>query len=120
MSFVGPRPLTEEVLSLYKHDKNKVLSVLPGLTGLGSLIFSDEEALYPEGKDPIKFYKSIIVPYKLKMELYFLKHNGFKLWFYLILLTIYILIFKDKRRIWKIFKDLPFPPQELQKDLDWC
>jgi len=112
MSLVGPRPLTEEVLSLYKSEKDKVV---PGLTGLGSLIFSDEEALCPEGADPIEFYKKIIVPYKLEVELYFLKYNSFKLWLYIILLTIYVLIFKNKKWIWKIFKDLPPPPKEVQK-----
>ena len=44
MSFVGPRPLTKEVFSLYNEETQKIIStVKPGLTGIGSIFFSDEE-----------------------------------------------------------------------------
>lgn len=46
MSFVGPRPLMMKSYNVYPESlRNDIYSVKPGLTGIGSIIFRDEENL---------------------------------------------------------------------------
>src|ERR1700759_898004 len=46
MSFVGPRPLMKVVFDRYTDDmKDKVYRARPGLTGIGSIVFRDEELI---------------------------------------------------------------------------
>ena len=45
MSFIGPRPLLEEYLPLYNEEQSKRHNVKPGLTGIGSIVFRDEEEI---------------------------------------------------------------------------
>ena len=46
--------------------QSKIYNVKPGLTGIGSIIFRDEESIISAVKDedPHEFYKRIIAPYK--------------------------------------------------------
>ena len=45
MSVIGPRPLTPENNNLYSENvKDKLAKVRPGLSGVGSIIFRDEES----------------------------------------------------------------------------
>src|SRR5688572_9809410 len=46
MSFVGPRPVMQKSFDAYPEEVQKVIyNVKPGLTGVGSIIFRDEEQL---------------------------------------------------------------------------
>src|SRR5258708_34632418 len=46
MSVVGPRPLMEVSVKLYPEDiQAKIYNCKPGMTGIGSLIFRDEEKI---------------------------------------------------------------------------
>ena len=46
MSIVGPRPLILSSFEMYPEEvKNKLYYLKPGLTGIGSIIFRDEEKL---------------------------------------------------------------------------
>ena len=73
MSIVGPRPLSESDFGLYlKMQKKKIVQCQnPGLSGLGSIIFRDEELLIDNKPDPIKYYTDQIAPYKAKLEEYY-------------------------------------------------
>ena len=57
MSIVGPRPLMIKDAERYPEDiKNQVYNVKPGITGIGSIIFRDEEALVSNAEiDPIEY-----------------------------------------------------------------
>lgn len=73
MSVVGPRPVMQKSFDQYPEDVKKVIyNVKPGLTGIGSLIFRDEEEMITEvrdsGGDTWDFYKTKIYPYKGKVE----------------------------------------------------
>jgi lipopolysaccharide/colanic/teichoic acid biosynthesis glycosyltransferase len=49
MSLVGPRPLTDEAFDLYPPEyKDLVYRSKPGLTGIGSVVFRDEEGILAE------------------------------------------------------------------------
>src|SRR6478735_3498099 len=46
MSFVGPRPLVDKTFDPYSdYVKANIYSVRPGITGIGSVVFRDEERL---------------------------------------------------------------------------
>jgi lipopolysaccharide/colanic/teichoic acid biosynthesis glycosyltransferase len=71
MSIVGPRPLVDKTFDPYpEHVKARIYNVRPGLTGIGSIVFRDEEDLLSncEG-DPKEFYARHISPYKGELEL---------------------------------------------------
>ena len=46
ISLVGPRPLVKKTFSAYSEEiQSKIYNVKPGLTGIGSIIFRDEESI---------------------------------------------------------------------------
>src|SRR5438094_722190 len=60
MSIVGPRPLLDWGFHLYPPEiQEKIYNVKPGITGIGSLIFRDEERLISEAGDPREMYLKI-------------------------------------------------------------
>jgi lipopolysaccharide/colanic/teichoic acid biosynthesis glycosyltransferase len=68
MSLIGPRPEVPEYVE-FDHDLwRKVLAVRPGLTDLASLVFRDEEAILGPTDDPEAYYRSVILPAKLRLN----------------------------------------------------
>jgi lipopolysaccharide/colanic/teichoic acid biosynthesis glycosyltransferase len=118
MSIVGPRPLTPRTFSAYPMDLQElILKIRPGLSGIGSIVFRDEELLLVSENSPSDFYKNVIAPYKCRLEIWYMENNSLKNYFLLILMTCFALFFSNKRILWKIFKGLPLPPKELAKFL---
>jgi len=106
MSVIGPRPLHIKQFSFYKEDDQMVIaSVLPGLSGMGSIIFRDEEKLLQSSQDPDKTYKQKISPEKAKLEKFYIKNISIYLYFKLIILTLIALMF-PKIDLKIFFKDL--------------
>ena len=73
MSFVGPRPLPRsEVDEHYSpEDRSKIYSVKPGITGCGSVEFSDEEE-YLDGMDNVeKHFAEVVMPKKAELEIWY-------------------------------------------------
>ena len=67
ISIVGPRPVLEQDWLLYPDTiKDKIYDVKPGLTGIGSIIFRDEESIISSvtDEDLQEFYKRVIAPIK--------------------------------------------------------
>ena len=112
LSIVGPRPQMQVDFEKYSDDvQGKIYNVRPGLTGIGSIIFRDEEKLITDvknnGGDVWEFYKGEIYPFKGKLEIWYQNHNSFILDMKLIILTAWV-IFNPKSKIHeKLFKDLP-------------
>ena len=116
MSIVGPRPLVDKTFDPYPdHIKKNIYNVKPGLTGIGSIVFRDEERLFSESTlSAAEFYAQYISPYKGELEFWYQKHLSFYTDFMLIFLTA-LIIFKPKSDlIYKIFKDLPEKPEKLK------
>jgi lipopolysaccharide/colanic/teichoic acid biosynthesis glycosyltransferase len=110
ISLVGPRPLVEKTFSAYNEKvQSKIYNVKPGLTGIGSIIFRDEEAIISAVKDedPHDFYKRVIAPYKGELEMWYQKHNSFFLDLQLIFLTAWVILYPNSKLYEKWFKDLP-------------
>jgi len=116
MSIVGPRPLVDKTFEPYPdHVKAIIYNVKPGLTGIGSIIFRDEERLLSETKLSLdEFYRLHISPYKGELELWYQKHLNFYTDFMLIFLTAWVIIYPNSQLVYQIFKDLPERPQELR------
>ena len=110
ISLVGPRPLVTKTFSAYsKEIQHKIYNVKPGLTGIGSIVFRDEESLISAVKDedPHEFYKRVIAPYKGELEMWYQSHKSFTLDFQLIFMTAWVIIFPESKLYEKWFKDLP-------------
>jgi len=110
ISLVGPRPLVEKTFSAYSEKiQSSIYNVKPGLTGIGSIIFRDEESIISAIKeeDPHEFYKRVIAPYKGELEMWYQKNNSFFLDLQLIFLTAWVIIFPTSKLYEKWFKDLP-------------
>jgi lipopolysaccharide/colanic/teichoic acid biosynthesis glycosyltransferase len=115
ISVVGPRPQVKAHLEMYPKDKlDDIMSIQPGLTGIASLFFRDEETMISRSDlEPKEFYKKYIAPYKAELELWYKKHQNLYTYFMLIALTAWSVIFSDSKLYLKVFKDLPTPPAEL-------
>lgn len=109
MSIVGPRPLVDKTFAPYSEEvKAKIYTVRPGLTGLGSVEFRDEETIITESKlSPEECYAKVIAPYKGALEMYYLKHIGFWTDFKLVFLTAWAVVFPKTKLVEKWFKGLP-------------
>ena len=110
ISLVGPRPLVEQSFKLYSEEiQSKIYRVKPGLTGIGSIVFRDEESLISKNKDEdiYKFYKRVISPYKGDLEMWYQKNRSFLLDIQLILMTVWVVIFSKSKLYEKWFKGLP-------------
>lgn len=106
MSIIGPRPLHIKQFSFYSdEDQIIIASTVPGLSGVGSIIFRDEEKVLQSSSDPDKTYRDKITPEKAKLEKWYVEHKSLLLYFRLILLTL-IAIFFSSVDMKKFFKDL--------------
>ena len=112
MSVVGPRPVMRVSFESYPKKIQKVIyNVKPGLTGIGSIIFRDEEDIITKvksnGGDIWDFYKNIIYPFKGELEIWYQKNKSFLLDLKLIFITAWVILFPNSKIYDKLFNDLP-------------
>ena len=111
LSIVGPRPQMQVDFEKYSVEvQKKIYDVRPGLTGIGSIVFRDEESLISvasENENPHDFYKRVIAPYKGELEVWYQEKRTLFLDFQLIFMTAWAIIFPETRLYEKWFKDLP-------------
>lgn len=112
MSVVGPRPVMQKSFNAYPEEVKAVIyNVPPGLTGIGSIIFRDEEELISQiknqGGDTWDFYTNKIYPFKGKVEQWYQKHQSFFTDFKIIILTAWVIIFPASDLVYSWFPSLP-------------
>ena len=110
ISLVGPRPLVTKTFSAYSEEvQSKIYNIKPGLTGIGSIIFRDEESIISSvnDEDHHEFYKRVIAPYKGDLEMWYQKHCSFLLDLQLIFMTAWVILVPTSKLYEKWFKDLP-------------
>lgn len=113
MSIVGPRPLIYNPYPLGVG--KKIYTNKPGLTGIGSVIFRDEEELISKTKINKKdFYDNYICPYKGELELWYYNNISFITDIKLIYYTAWVILFPASNLHNKIFKNLPKFPDNLK------
>lgn len=115
MSFVGPRPVMPVSFAAYPENVQEVIyNVPPGLTGIGSIIFRDEEELITKvrdkGGDTWDFYQNTIYPFKGLVEKWYQENQSFVLDFKLILATALVVLFPKLNIVPLFFKGLPERP----------
>tara|TARA_Y100000022_G_scaffold179335_1_gene170507 strand:- start:21 stop:683 length:663 start_codon:yes stop_codon:yes gene_type:complete len=114
MSFIGPRPLTLDVFNKYPLEiRKKISKIKPGLSGIGSIYFRNEENFLSSSSFQSNFYQSL-VNYKGRLEMWYIDNISIKNYFYLIALTI-IVLFYSNINFNKIFLKLPKAPKEIEK-----
>jgi len=88
--------------------KRVIYNVRPGLTGIGSIVFRDEERLLSEaGMALDQFYAQYIAPAKGELELWYQRHLSFRTDCLIIFLTAWVIAFPKSKLLRKVFKDLP-------------
>jgi lipopolysaccharide/colanic/teichoic acid biosynthesis glycosyltransferase len=109
ISVVGPRPLTPKTFAFYSKDiQHEIKALKPGLTGIGSIVFRDEERILANSSKPhLQCYEEDIAPYKGALEVWYKKHQSFFLDLQLIFLTIWVILFSESKAYESIYKDLP-------------
>jgi lipopolysaccharide/colanic/teichoic acid biosynthesis glycosyltransferase len=112
MSVVGPRPQTPKNFDYFPHEgKQIILSMRPGLTGIGSIVFRDEETIvFQSGKSVEDCYRQIIGPHKAELEAWYRKRQNVITYFLLIAVTALVIVRPRSeiyRRIWPSIPPLP-------------
>ena len=113
MSLVGPRPQIQRVMDMYPPEFDVVLEkVRPGITGVGSIVFRDEERLLTEAIDRDRCFKTEIVPYKAQLEMWYAENASLWLDLKLIFITAWAIINPNSQGV------MPLLPPELRKDVN--
>lgn len=109
MAVVGPRPLVDKTFDPYpEHVKASIYNVRPGLTGIGSIVFRDEERLLSEcGMPTAEFYRRFISPAKGELELWYQRHMTLATDIKLIFLTAWAILRPRNRLLVRLFPSLP-------------
>ena len=112
MSVVGPRPVMQKSFDAYPADVQKVIyNAKPGLTGIGSLVFRDEEELITDvrdsGGDTWDFYKNTIYPHKGELEKWYQLNQSFWTDIKIIFATAWAVVCPDSNIVDKWFTGIP-------------
>jgi len=109
MALVGPRPLTKQSRTFFsKRALDKINKLKPGLTGLGSLFFRQEELMLSNNpRLAMNLYQKKISPIKSELEIWYFNNHNFSLDIKIIFLTILLIFVKKNNLIFKLIPNLP-------------
>jgi lipopolysaccharide/colanic/teichoic acid biosynthesis glycosyltransferase len=115
MSIVGYRPTVREHYDNYSSEaKQKFYNERPGLTGIGAIVFRNEEEILQQFDDKKTFHQNIINPYKSVLECWYVDHKSIINYFKIIFITALVVV-KPDINIWKKrFAGLPLVPSQLE------
>ncbi|MEL6720770.1 MAG: sugar transferase [Bacteroidota bacterium] len=118
MSIIGPRPVMQKSFDQYPPKVRKIIyNSKPGLTGIGSIVFRDEEEIITKAKEvgiePWEFYKTVIYPYKGELEAWYQRNIKLSTDIKILFLTVWAIFFPKSQLHYQVFKDLPSQPEEL-------
>ncbi len=115
MSVIGPRPQTQRCFDAFpESSRNAILKVRPGLSGIGSIVFRSEEDMMNSYDNPDYLYDNVIMPFKGKLEEWYVKNNSLTTYFKLIFITVLVILAPKLNLIWALFPNLPKPPEKLE------
>ena len=114
MSVVGPRPMVLNTYTYYPEAaRHKLNTIRPGLTGIGSIVFRDEERYLVDCDEPMEFYREHIIPYKSDLEIWFVENNTLWLYIKIIFVTAWVVVFPSSNIANNTFNSLPPLPESL-------
>ena len=113
MSIIGRRPTVKEHFNFYDEEvKNIISKFKPGLSGISSIVFRDEEKyfIYKDPAENKNFYEKEIAPYKGKLELWYCRKQSTLTDLLLVIITLLSLVSPSLRIYNNFFHDLPKHP----------
>jgi lipopolysaccharide/colanic/teichoic acid biosynthesis glycosyltransferase len=118
LSLVGWRPLMPQGFADYPEDvQQAIVKIKPGLTGIGSLVFRDEEAIIAraadESRDLRTCYRQDIMPFKGALEVWYVKNKGLLTDFKILVATAVAVLSPGWRGYSRWFSGLPVPASKL-------
>ena len=120
MSIIGPRPLTKETFSSYSEKtQDMIKQVRPGLSGVQQIVIRDEEGLMQGELASVNFYKTTLAPYKGELEIWFVANKNLYIYFISIFMTLWVILLPKSSAVWRVFLDLPKPPESLKIPLNY-
>ena len=120
MSLVGPRPQAPRCFDAFPVESQDIIvQVKPGLSGIGPIVFRGEEDILEGHSGTLDFYDNVIGPYKGDVEAWYVGKQGLITYCSLILLTVWVVLFPKSDLVWRLFQDLPPPPDALKTDLNF-
>ncbi len=115
MSVIGYRPMVPVHHANYSPEiRAKLARIQPGLSGIGSIVFRDEEHILHTVENREYFHDKVITPYKGQLEVWYVEHRSVGLYFKLIFMTVGAVLNPNSRSWRRAFKDLPPVPAELE------
>jgi lipopolysaccharide/colanic/teichoic acid biosynthesis glycosyltransferase len=116
MTLVGPRPQMRVDFEAFPIDIQALIyDVRPGITGIGSIVFRDEERLLSvPGRDPRAFYVQHIAPYKGAVEVWYQRKMSLWTDLRLVFLTAWAILRPASDLHFRVFRDLPPLPESLK------
>ena len=115
MSVIGYRPMVPVHFNNSSDEiKAKLAKASPGLSGIGSIAFRNEEEILQAQEDKDTFHNEVITPYKGQLEAWYVDNRSLSLYFKLIFLTVFAVLKPGSNKWYSRFKDLPPIPDELK------
>lgn len=119
MSIVGPRPMTPRNFKIYTQEEQSIISKMrPGLTGIGSIVFRDEETIFDKLNMPLEeSLRTVVMPYKAQLEKWYYDNQCIINYFKIIFATAWAVLYPSSNIHKKWFKNLPINEriEELKK-----
>lgn len=114
MSFVGPRPQARPHFEIYSSEQKAAISqLMPGVTGVGSLFFRNEDAILKNSGKPYEyFHDEVITPFKGELEMWYAEHRTVLFYLKIVYLTA-VTIVNRHYNVLLHFPQLPTPSDEL-------
>lgn len=76
MSVIGPRPESLALAGCFTREHSAIFNHKPGIFGPSQVAFRSEADLYPSGEDSVKFYREVIFPTKVNLDLSYYSHRS--------------------------------------------
>ena len=93
MSIVGPRPDVPGYYDTLKGEDQVIWQLRPGLTGLDSMCYPNEQAILDREADPEKFYDEKLWPDKVRLNRWYAENRSLWLEFKIVVNTLGVLVF---------------------------
>ena len=77
MSLVGPRPDIPGYYDKLTGENRLILQLKPGITGLASLQFANEEEILAQQSNPLAYNDEVLFPKKVELNLHYYKEVSF-------------------------------------------
>jgi len=107
MTLIGPRPLPIKDFETYSEEVRKILyKIKPGITGIGSVIFRDEEEILSNSDNLLDNYQ-MIYDCKGELEVWYQQNQSLKIDLIIVILTIISLVYPSQDFTNRFLKNIP-------------